>query len=98
MKKKRRQRLFEYIYKYTWLLLSTKAEELILVLGHHMNATGTSFEQIKTISPISEDHLSDALEELKQYNLVTVGGSISHKVFSMHRFTQVFVQVQFPIS
>jgi NB-ARC domain len=91
----KRREMFDYVYKTTWLLLSDNAETLMLRLGHHMVATGSSYQRVRFISLMPELEFSQALDELIGYHLVTVMGTVDERVYSIHRFTQMFVQTQF---
>jgi hypothetical protein len=87
------QKMFNRIYLRIWTqLLDDEAKKLLLSLLS-INPDGSDLDWVKQMSRhhIAEQDFNDKLEQLQNYSLVQVSGTVSSPVYSLHRTTVVFL-------
>lgn len=84
--------LYSYLYRHTWLLLSPQARTVLLAMAV-LPAEGASLDDLVTVVDTNRDQIGDALIQLVDLSLVTVGGWLE-KVYSIHRLTHAFLMTE----
>ncbi len=83
--------LYTYIYRRIWMLLDDSARRLLLSTLW-VSPDGEDARWLQKMSALPEDEFAAALEQLQEYSLLEVTGSLESPVFHLHRLTVAFLR------
>lgn len=82
--------LFRFIYWAAWNRLDDDGQEVLLTMPLFAQ-TGADFAGIERVSEVKGARLLDTLERLAMLSLITVGGDLRARRYSIHRLTETFL-------
>ena len=83
--------LYTYIYRRIWMMLDDAARSLLLSTLL-ISPDGEDARWLQEMSALPERDFSAALEQLQEYSLLEVTGSLEAPVFHLHRLTSAFLR------
>lgn len=86
-------RFYKSIFMPSWKLLSDEAQHLLIAMANFAPNVGGTYEAIQATSELSDDILSQNIDELWRFSFLDVGkaGSLKKVRYYLHALTQYFV-------
>ncbi|MFO7679808.1 MAG: NB-ARC domain-containing protein [Chloroflexota bacterium] len=84
-------RLYTYIYRMTWEMLTDPARQLLLSTLD-IAPDGDNATWLRGMSALADDEFEAALDQLLDYLLLEAGGDVTQRVYKLHRLTATFLQ------
>jgi hypothetical protein len=84
-------RLYTYIYRMTWEMLTDPARQLLLSTLD-IAPDGDNAAWLRGMSGLADDEFEPALDQLLDYLLLEAGGGAAQRVYKLHRLTATFLQ------
>ncbi len=85
-------RLYTYIYRMTWDILTDPARQLLLSTLD-MAPEGANLVWLRGMGHMLTDaDFEMALDQLLDYSLLETGGDVAHRMYKLHRLTATFLQ------
>lgn len=80
--------LYTYIYWQAWHILDAVSQRTFLMMPLAQDGT---VELLLTLTQLSSDELTHALQQLAELSLVQVGGTLEERRYTIHRLTETFL-------
>jgi hypothetical protein len=84
------EQLYTFLYRRTWLRLETAAKQLLLAMLL-VPPEGEEVSWLQKLSQLSEADFLLAHEQLLQFSLLEVSGSLAMPIYRLHRLTTTFL-------
>lgn len=87
------ERMYSFIYRRTWRLLSDAARRLLLTMLL-VSPDGEDVSWMKLMSNLPEDDFDAALMQLRRYSLLEAAGGLTAPRYRLHRLTTTFLKTE----